>query len=109
MCPTIAKVSTTEFIMPRKTYALALIVGLVSVVHADNWERFRGPNGAGISDDKNVPQKFGPSENVLWKVALPGVGNSSPIVWGKHLFLQSASKDGKLRSLLCLDTSDGKI
>jgi len=76
---------------------------------ADNWDRFRGPNGAGTADDKNIPLTFGSSENIVWKVALPGAGNSSPIVWGKHLFLQSASDDGKLRRLLCLDTSDGKI
>ncbi|MSQ96770.1 MAG: hypothetical protein EXR98_19750 [Gemmataceae bacterium] len=74
-----------------------------------NWERFRGPNGAGTSDDKAIPFKFGANENIIWKVALPGAGNSSPIVWGKHLFLQSTSNDGKLRSLLCLDTADGKI
>jgi outer membrane protein assembly factor BamB len=73
------------------------------------WDRFRGPNGTGTTDDKDVPLTFGASENMIWKVALPGSGNSSPIVWGKHLFLQSASKDGTLRSLLSLDTADGKI
>jgi outer membrane protein assembly factor BamB len=73
------------------------------------WDRFRGPNGTGTSDDKDVPLTFGATENLLWKVALPGAGNSSPIVWGKHLFLQAASDDGKQRSLLCLDTADGNI
>jgi outer membrane protein assembly factor BamB len=73
------------------------------------WDRFRGPNGTGTSDDKDVPLKFGAKENMIWKVALPGVGNSSPVVWGKHLFLQSATSEGKQRSLLCLDTTDGKI
>jgi outer membrane protein assembly factor BamB len=73
------------------------------------WDRFRGPNGTGTSDDKDVPLTFGAKENMIWKVALAGAGNSSPIVWGKHLFLQSATSDGKLRSLLCLDTADGKI
>ena len=73
------------------------------------WDRFRGPNGAGTSNDKDVPLTFGAKENVIWKVALPGAGNSSPIVWGKHLFLQSASNDGKQRSLLCVGTADGQI
>jgi outer membrane protein assembly factor BamB len=73
------------------------------------WDRFRGPNGTGTTDDKDVPLTFGANENMIWKVALAGAGNSSPIVWGKHLFLQSATRDGKLRSLLCLDTADGKI
>ncbi|HEX5271935.1 MAG TPA: PQQ-binding-like beta-propeller repeat protein, partial [Gemmataceae bacterium] len=73
------------------------------------WDRFRGPNGTGTSDDKDVPLTFGPDENLIWKVELPGTGNSSPVVWGKRLFLQTADDDGKRRSLLCLDTADGKI
>src|SRR5262245_6431076 len=73
------------------------------------WERFRGPNAAGVSDDKNIPVTFGPKENMRWKIALPGSGNSSPIVWGDHLFLHAASADGKQRTLFCLDTADGKI
>lgn len=73
------------------------------------WDRFRGPNGIGISNDKNIPTTFGDKENLLWKVALSGAGNSSPIVWGGHLFLQSASSDGATRTLLCLDTTDGKV
>lgn len=74
-----------------------------------HWPRFRGPNGTGTSDDKDIPLAFGANDNVIWKVALPGTGNSSPIVWGKHLFLHAASGDGKERSLLCLDTADGKV
>src|SRR5262245_56448803 len=64
------------------------------------WDRFRGPNGTGTSDDKDIPITFGAGENIIWKVALPGVGNASPVVWGKFLFLQSAGSDGKRRSLL---------
>jgi outer membrane protein assembly factor BamB len=96
--------------MALKTRALLLlIVGLIGPARADNWDRFRGPNGTGTIDDKNVPLTFSATKNVIWKVALPGVGNSSPIIWDRHLFLHSASKDGSLRSLACLDTSDGRI
>src|SRR5205823_4331808 len=76
---------------------------------ADHWDRFRGPNGSGTIDDKRVPLTFGANKDLLWKVALPGAGNSSPIVWDKHLFLQAATSDGKQRSLLCLDTADGNL
>ena len=95
--------------MARMTFAWLLITTLAGLAHADNWERFRGPNGSGTSPDKNIPLTFGPAKNVLWKVELPGVGNSSPIIWGKHLFVHAAASDGKSRSLLCLDTADGKI
>lgn len=92
-------------------FCLADILGGGTAKQSDMavWDRFRGPNGSGTTDDKNIPLKFGTIENVIWKAALPGAGNSSPVVWGKHLFLQAASNDGKLRSLLCLDTADGKI
>jgi outer membrane protein assembly factor BamB len=76
---------------------------------AGNWDRFRGPNGTGTTDDKNVPLTFGGGKNILWKAALSGTGNSSPIVWDRHLFLHSASTDGKQRTLACFDTADGKI
>ncbi len=83
--------------------------GLAGETKQINWDRFRGPNGTGTSDDQNIPLTFGASKNILWKVELPGAGNCSPVVWDHHLFLHSASDDGKLRSLLCLDTTDGKI
>ncbi len=74
-----------------------------------NWPRFRGPNGAGISTDKEVPVSWTATENVLWKTALPGQGSSSPIVWGDRIFLQTASDDGQQRMLFCLSATDGKI
>jgi outer membrane protein assembly factor BamB len=73
----------------------------------DNWPRFRGPNGTGISTDNKVPVKWSARDGILWKTALPGTGHSSPIVWGERVFLQSAN--GKERLLLCLDTNKGKI
>jgi outer membrane protein assembly factor BamB len=79
-----------------------------SLVHATDWPRFRGPNGEGISADKDIPIKWDNKSGILWKVELPGQGNSSPIVWGKRLFVQTANHDGSERSLLCLDVTNGK-
>jgi outer membrane protein assembly factor BamB len=73
---------------------------------AANWPRFRGPNGTGTAVDKDIPLKWS-EKNVLWKAELPGSGNSSPVIWGKRLFLQSATADE--RFLLCLDVADGSI
>lgn len=95
--------------MTSMTRKLLLILGIVASIGADNWERFRGPNGTATVNEQNIPTTFGTSDNVVWKVALEGTGNSSPIVWGKHLFLHSASKDGKARNLACLDTTNGKL
>lgn len=71
---------------------------------ADNWPRFRGPNGLGVAGDKDVPVKFS-NNTVLWKVAIPGKGNSSPVVWDNRVFIHTAS-DGE-RMLLCLDAANG--
>src|SRR5262249_30206525 len=69
--------------------------------------RFRGPNGDGVAADKNIPVEFAEKNGILWKVALPGDGNSSPVIWGKYLFLQCASSENGERMLLCLDATDG--
>jgi outer membrane protein assembly factor BamB len=72
-----------------------------------NWSRFRGPNGTGTVADKNVPVEW-TADSVLWKVAIPGKGNSSPVIWGDNIFLQSSSDDGTERWLLCLSAATGQ-
>lgn len=81
---------------------------LVDETAAANWPRFRGPNGTGIATDKDIPVQWTPKD-ILWKVPLPGSGNSSPIVWGNRIFLQASSPDGQGRLMLCLNTADGQI
>src|SRR6266852_5987837 len=87
---------------------LACFFSFDRFVSASDWPRFRGPNGAGISSDKDIPIQW-TEANILWKTAIPGVGHSSPIVWGDHVFLQSADAGGKERYLICLSAADGKI
>ena len=93
----------------RFSLLLLAFAALARTGLAGNWDRFRGPNGTGTVDDKDVPVTFGTSENVVWKAPVPGNGNGSPVIRGKHLFMLSASKDGKERALLCLDTTDGSM
>jgi outer membrane protein assembly factor BamB len=62
---------------------------------AGNWDRFRGPNGAGQSDDAGIPTKW-EEKNFLWKRALVGIGHSSPVIWEGRVFITSADpKTGK--------------
>lgn len=98
--------------MHPRLIALWLLLSLAAAPASavdDNWPRFRGPNGTGVSGDKGVPVQWSDKENVLWKVAIPGRGNSSPIIWGDKLFIQSASADGAERWLLCLDANSGDV
>jgi outer membrane protein assembly factor BamB len=80
-----------------------------TLVQAAHWPRFRGPNGQGIAPDTNLPIQWKGPDDAAWKVALPGEGNSSPVIWGNYLFVQSSSTDGQQRYLLCLRTETGQV
>ncbi len=69
---------------------LALALFSHSVLLADNWANWRGPNLDGSSNEKNLPTTFSKTENVKWKVELPGVGASTPVIWKDHVFVTSA-------------------
>ena len=88
--------------------ALGVILLACRPTAAADWPRFRGPNGTGVSTDKDVPVSWSEKDGILWKVPLPGMGISSPIVARGKLFLQSATRDGRQRLLLCLDPATGK-
>ena len=74
---------------------------------ADEWTRFRGPNGSGLSDAKTVPAQWKESD-FNWKIDLPGKGNSSPVVWDELVFVTAADNDAGTRTLLAINTADGK-
>jgi outer membrane protein assembly factor BamB len=75
--------------MKRTIIPVALILGVVAV-HADNWPHFRGTEAGVAADDPALPDTWGPSENVVWKIDIPGRAWSSPIVWGDHVFITTA-------------------
>ena len=75
---------------------------------AQEWTRFRGPNGSGISPAKSIPTRW-TEKDFHWQVPLTGSGYSSPVVWGNRLFLTSADDKSGTRSLICIDTRNGKI
>lgn len=92
----------------------ALLVGttifaaLASPAGAQEWTRFRGPNGTGVSDATTVPVKWS-EKDYNWRAELPGVGHSSPVIWGDRIFLTSAFDDTATRVALCLSAADGTI
>src|SRR5437867_7183695 len=75
---------------------------------AGNWPAWRGPEGPGISNEKNLPLKWSTSENVRWHVELAGPGNSSPIVWGDRVFVTQALEKESRRTLMRFDRGSGK-
>ncbi|MCS7159697.1 MAG: PQQ-binding-like beta-propeller repeat protein [Gemmatales bacterium] len=88
---------------------LVLAFACTSVLPAATWPRFRGPNGEGTAPEADLPLSWKGPEEATWKVALPGEGNSSPVIWEDRLFVQSASADGRQRFLIALRPATGQV
>lgn len=69
---------------------LTCLLALNSSAGAANWPQWRGPAGQGISVEKNLPTTWTSTKNIKWKTPIEGRGHSSPIVWGKKIFLTTA-------------------
>ena len=90
--------------------AVALSLHAALLCRADtNWGQFRGPSGQGISDATGLPVKWSEKENVAWKTPIHGKAWSSPVVWGGQVWVTSATEDGRQLSVLCVDSSNGKV
>src|SRR5439155_12920867 len=117
---------------PMKRYMCALaFLGCTALADAGDWPSWRGPTGLGVSEEKGLPVKWSPTENVRWKVALPAAGNSTPIIWGDRVFITQASDlkqwppkvpanyaggasagghaIAEKRSVMCFRKADGKL
>lgn len=91
----------------RVVVVLAAVFTLAMSVQAENWPRFRGPNGQGISDAATIPVKWSEAD-YRWRIELPGGGHSSPVVWGDRVFV-TCGDDKTLRGvLLCLSAGNGR-
>jgi outer membrane protein assembly factor BamB len=73
---------------------------------ADEWPRFRGTNGDGQSDATGIPIEWHDSD-YLWKQPLPGIGRSSPVIWGNQVIVTSADPDSAEQLVLALDARSG--
>jgi outer membrane protein assembly factor BamB len=86
-----------------------IVLGLVcgsSLAAANDWTRFRGPNGSGVNAEAKIPAKW-TLDDAKWRVKLPGIGHSSPVVWDEKIFLTSADHASGERLVLCRNTHDG--
>ena len=88
---------------------LALLLVTTLCLQAENWPRFRGPNGQGHSTETGLPLNWSATSNIAWKAALPGDGWSSPIVWAGKIFLTSATENGAKCHVHCVEAASGKM
>ena len=94
--------------MKASRVALILFLIVSIAAQAQEWTRFRGPNGSGLSDAKTIPTQWSTTD-FNWKVALPGVGHSSPVLWGEKVFVTSYDEKVGKFYVLCLNTANGSI
>ncbi len=77
----------------------------------DHWPAWRGPEASGIAPNGSPPIHFGPDHHVRWRVAVPGSGNSSPVVWGDRILLTTAldGMEPPTLAVLCFDRTNGRL
>lgn len=81
---------------------LSIAIGIVALVVAgpfagtlEQWPQFRGTSAGVAPDDPALPERWSATENVAWTLDVPGVGWSSPVVWGDHIFVTSVVGSGQ--------------
>lgn len=103
--------------MQKYLAAVVVLAIAQTVTHAqpiktgpNDWPWWRGPNRNGHADPKQKPPlKWSETDNVLWKMPIPGRGHGSPIVVGNQVFLATANAKSETQSMLCFDRRDGKL
>ncbi len=99
----------------RKSIVLTLaLASSIVTLHADNWPQWRGPQRNGLSAERNLPVKWSETDGVAWKLQMPALSGSTPIVWGDRIFLNVADAlpdTGQKPSLhlWCVDRATGTI
>lgn len=94
--------------------------GDATALASADWPRFRGPTGMGESDAQGLPVEWSQTENILWKVPIPGPGASSPIVFGDRIYLTyytgyfipdqpGGSLEDLKRHLVAMQRSNGEV
>jgi outer membrane protein assembly factor BamB len=93
----VALVATSFVTSPPKAAERQTTAPRAAVDKPGNWPRFRGPDSNPISDNPNLPVKWSRTENVEWVVDVPGVGWSSPVVWGTRVFMTAATSEQPMK------------
>jgi outer membrane protein assembly factor BamB len=87
---------------------LLLGIGVSAVAGGQEWTRFRGPNGQGISDATTIPVRW-TERDYNWRVKLPAGGHSSPVIWAGQVFLTCEEPASPGGILLALDVQTGDL
>ena len=78
---------------------IAVLPLTAGIARSENWPQWRGPEASGVSREQGLPTSWTGEAGVAWKAPLPGLGSSSPIVWGDRIFLTSQVGEGMIAQL----------
>ena len=83
----------------------------IANAEVENWPQWRGPLGTGVAQAGEYPVKFSNTDGVAWKAKLPGVGTSTPAVWGDQIFLTAGiPRDGEIvDGVVCIDMTGKEL
>ena len=88
--------------------AIAVMCVNACTAMAENWPRFRGPNGQGVSSAQGIPAKWS-ADDVAWQLDLDGIGHSSPVIWEDKIFVTFANGEATQGTLMAVGASDGEV
>lgn len=116
-------------IIPKRLAIACTALAIITANAQENWPQFRGADSRGIGTSENLPIEWSRYKNVAWHATIPGIGWSSPIVWGENVIVTTSTSDGEEEApkkglyfggergpsknkhhwlLLCLDRESGK-
>ena len=73
---------------------LLVVIATLNARAQVNWPQFRGAESLGVATNQNLPTTWSTNQNIAWQTDVPGLGWSSPVVWGDRIFLTSVVRDG---------------
>lgn len=93
------------------TFSRILVLGVLVALPArsEDWPRFRGPTGQGLSSETRLPTSWTQDQGIRWKAEIPGIGWSSPIIWRDQVLVTTVTDDNTHCRILAFDRTSGKL
>jgi outer membrane protein assembly factor BamB len=76
-----------------QAFVVCCVLCTVIATYGENWPQWRGVNGDGVSGETELPMVWSPTENIKWRLALPGPGGATPCIWGDQIFVTTVVGD----------------
>src|SRR4051812_35600747 len=94
-------------IVPVSAVAVSLLLALAASA-GEKWPQWGGPNFDGSSKAAGLPDRIGPEQNVVWKAAMPGPSNGTPVVWDDAVFVGALDAGSKKLLAIRVDRKTGR-